>query len=118
MNESPKFPFGASSSDTDAPPGLVWAFRVHADGTPEALPVDAPIPTDHDGWLWLHFNLADARACALLPRFEDLPPEASAILVAPDGTQQLHVEDNCVYGVFADLIADIDGATREFGYLH
>jgi zinc transporter len=99
-------------------PGLVWAFRVGADGTPESFPVDAPIETHRDGWLWLHFNLADARACALLPRLDDVPPEAGQILVAPDGNQQLHVDDSCVYGVFADLINDVDGATREFGYLH
>jgi zinc transporter len=99
-------------------PGLVWAFRVHADGTPQSLDVDKPIDVNDDGWLWLHFNLADARACELLPRFEDLPPDAASVLTAPDGTQQLHAEDTCVYGIFADLIADLDGATSHFGYLH
>jgi zinc transporter len=100
-------------------PGLVWAFRIHADGTPEALPIDQPVAIACDeGWLWLHFNLADARACALLPQFADLPAAATAALTAPDGAQQLHVDDHAVYGIFADLIADIDGATRQFGYLH
>lgn len=108
----------ASLSAAQCMPGLVWAFRIHADGTPEALPADKPINLKDDGWLWLHFNLADARACELLPRFEDLPPEAAAVLTAPDGTQQLHVDDESVYGIFADLIADIDGATNHFGYLH
>lgn len=99
-------------------PGLVWAFRIHADGTPESLPADKPINLKDDGWLWLHFNLADARACELLPRFENLPPEAAVVLTAPDGTQQLHVDDESVYGIFADLIADLDGPTQHFGYLH
>jgi zinc transporter len=106
------------ASDAQIMPGLVWAFRIHADGTPQSLPVDKPIEMNDDGWLWLHFNLADARACALLPRFEDLPPEAAVALTAPDGAQQLHAEDTCVYGIFADLIADLDGATSHFGYLH
>jgi zinc transporter len=38
--------------------GLVWAFRIHSDGVPEALPIDRPIPFSHDGLLWLHFNLS------------------------------------------------------------
>jgi zinc transporter len=118
MHDTPASAALAPQSAAQAMPGLVWAFRVHADGTPEALPIDKPIAMDDDGWLWLHFNLADARACALLPRVEDLPPEAAVALTAPDGTQQLHVEDTCVYGIFADLIADIEGATDHFGYLH
>jgi zinc transporter len=95
--------------------GLVWAFRIHADGTPEPLSIDAPIESHHDGWLWLHFNLADARACALLSNLEGLPPEAARL---PEGNRQLYVDDSCVYGVFTDLINDVDGVTREFGYLH
>jgi zinc transporter len=117
MDDTPASAIAPQSAD-QAMPGLVWAFRIHADGTPEALPIDKPIAINDDGWLWLHFNLADARACALLPRFEDLPPEAAVALIAPDGGQQLHVDDTCVYGIFCDLIADLDGATTHFGYLH
>jgi zinc transporter len=43
-------------------PGLVWAFRIHSDGSSESLAIDQPIGLAHDGLLWLHFNLADARA--------------------------------------------------------
>ena len=99
-------------------PGLVWAFRIHADGVPEPLAVDAPIDMHHDGWLWLNFNLADTRACDLLTQFSDLPPAATRVLLAPDGHQQLHVEPTCIYGIFADLIYGLDGATREIGFLH
>jgi len=46
-----------SPSSTSGPiPGLVWAFRIHSDGSPEALPVDEPISFAHDGLLWLHFK--------------------------------------------------------------
>jgi hypothetical protein len=46
-----------SPSSTSGPiPGLVWAFCIHSDGSPEALPVDEPISFAHDGLLWLHFN--------------------------------------------------------------
>jgi zinc transporter len=44
------------------PSGLVFAFRVHADGATEELSVDQPLDDRPDGWLWLHFNLADTRA--------------------------------------------------------
>jgi zinc transporter len=108
----------AGSMTAGVMPGLVWAFRMHADGTPEALPVDAPIDMHHEGWLWLHFNLADARACTLLSGFDGFSSAAAATLVAPDEQPQLYVEDECVYGVFADRIYDLDGATEEIGYLH
>ena len=41
-------------------PGLVWAFLIHDDGSAEPLAPDQPIERRRDGWLWLHFNLADA----------------------------------------------------------
>ncbi len=71
MDDTPATSFPRASG-AQTMPGLVWAFRMHADGTPQSLPVDKPIDINDDGWLWLHFNLADARACALLPRFEDI----------------------------------------------
>lgn len=58
-----------AGASADAPletlPGLVPAFRVEA-GAGEELPVDKPIAERPDSWLWLHFNLADARACRFL----------------------------------------------------
>src|SRR6187399_307700 len=79
-------------------PGLVWAFRIHSDGTPEALAVDQPIPFSHDGLLWLHFNLADARAWQwLTPANLDVPAQARALLLSKDNYQQLHTVDDCVY---------------------
>ena len=64
-------------------PGLVWAFRIHSDGAPEMLAVDQPIPFSHDGLLWLHFNLADARALQwLTPANLDVPAQARALLLS------------------------------------
>lgn len=99
-------------------PGLIWAFRIHADGTAEPLPTGTPIDMHHDGWLWLHFNLADARAVPLLNAFLGLPPAARQVLTAAEAHQQLQVDEAAVYGVFADLIYGLDGATREIGFLH
>lgn len=97
-------------------PGLVWAFRLHLDGSAESLPIDSPIEFSHDGRLWLHLNLGDVR---LRSWFFDanLPPLARELLLSSDNFQQLHILDDCVYGVFSDLIRDIDSATDETGFL-
>jgi zinc transporter len=97
-------------------PGVVWAFRLHHDGSAEQLPIDAPIEFTHDGRLWLHFNLADARVRPWLAEL-NIPPLAREMLLSNDNFQQLHLLDDCVYGVFSDLIRDIDAATQETGFL-
>ena len=97
-------------------PGLVWAFRLHSDGSAESLPIDEPIEFSHDGRLWLHFNLTDARARQWLAAVE-IPSLARELLVSHDNYQQLHTIDNCVYGVFSDLVRDIDAATEDTGFL-
>jgi zinc transporter len=85
------------SPNATAPiPGLVWAFRIHSDGSSEPLPIDKPIAPAHDGLLWLHFNLADARALHWL---------ASADLQASAQARALL------------LSKDIGEATEETGYL-
>src|SRR6201996_6276605 len=99
-------------------PGLVWAFRIHADGSPEALPVDAPISFDHDGLLWLHFNLADAQALHWLATTDlQVPAQAMQLVLGTDNFQQLHSADDSVYGVISDLMRDIAETSDETGYL-
>ena len=107
------------SPDAGAPiPGLIWAFRIHADGSSEALSVDEPIAFSHDGLLWLHFNLADARALQWLsPANLGVPAPARALLLSKDTYQQLHTIDDCVYGVISDLLRDVGEATEDTGYL-
>lgn len=101
-----------------AVPGLVWAFRIDPDGTPESLPVDQPIPASHGGLLWLHFNLADARALQWLSSARlQVPAQARALLLGKDAFQQLHTADDCVYGVISDLLREVGEATEEIGYL-
>jgi zinc transporter len=101
-----------------APPGLISAFRLKADGAVEELAVDRPIAADPEGWLWLHFNLADARACHFLRSASYLPVAARELLVAADEHQQLHASDDCLYGVFPDLVCGLDGITDEISFLH
>jgi zinc transporter len=98
-------------------PGLVWAFRIHEDGTADALAVDKPIENRHDGWLWLHLNLADMRARQWLRTIE-LPAAAVALLTSYDNHQQLHAADASIYGVFCDLTRNLGETGNEFAHLH
>jgi len=117
-------PRAASTADSPAGaflqplPGLVWACRLGANGTAEELPVDRPVGEHQTGWLWLHFNLADARACQLLRSLTDFPAEAKELLLTADEHQQLHVKETCIYGIFADLVCGLHGVTEEIGFLH
>ena len=70
-------------------PGLVWAFLVRDDGSAEPLDRDGPIASRRDGWLWLHLNLADARAAEWL-RATKLPAAALTMMLSRDRHQQLH----------------------------
>src|SRR3569833_1977992 len=103
---------GVISDAGSAIPGLVWAFRLHGDGSAEPLPIDQPIEFSHDGRLWLHFNLTDARVRPWIAA-SSLPPLARDLLLSNDTFQQLHVNDHCIYGVFSDLVREIDAATEE-----
>jgi zinc transporter len=48
----------------------------------------------------------------------DLPASARELLIAADEHQQFHASEDCLYGVFADLVCMLDGVTEEIGYLH
>jgi zinc transporter len=99
-------------------PGLISAFRFKSDGSATELPIDEPIVERSDGWLWLHFNLADMRACHFLRLASSIPASARELLVTGDEHQQLHATETCLYGVFADLVYGLDGITEEIGFLH
>ena len=114
-----------AASDTARSPLVSRRFRAWSGrfasirtAAPEALPIDQPIPFSHDGLLWLHFNLADARALQwLTPANLDVPAQARALLLSKDNYQQLHTVDDCVYGVISDLLRDVGDATEDTGYL-
>jgi zinc transporter len=97
-------------------PGLIWAFRIHADGSAQALPIDKPIESRRDGWLWLHVNLADARTAEWL-RGAALPAAALAMMLSRDRHQQLHATQSSVYGVFADVVQQIERPGDEIAHL-
>ena len=98
-------------------PGLVWAFRIHEDGSSEPLPIDKPIDNPHDGWLWLHLNLTDTRTSRWLSAI-DFPAVATKLLTSHDNHQQLHATAGCIYGVFSDLSREVGRTGDEFAHLH
>src|SRR5215475_8774047 len=106
-----------SRTGPDLVPGLVWAFRIHTDGSAEELSPDCAIEDRHDGWIWLHLNLADTRACHWLRASTDLPGAAIRALLSTDTHQELHASDDCVYGAFADMVRALDHASDELGIL-
>ena len=99
-------------------PGLVWAFRFHPDGTSEELAPEQPVVDHLEGWLWLHFDLPDGATPQALKGFSRLPPSAMELFIATDEHQQLHVDDGCVYGVFANLVHGQGDQAREIGFVH
>src|SRR5262249_16293852 len=66
LTDAPARAGATLESPAGALPGLVFAFRLRPDGIAEELGVDRAIAVEPRGWLWLHFNLADAWACHFL----------------------------------------------------
>lgn len=101
-------------------PGLVLAFKFYADGRAEELhPEKAVDLSVVDGsWLWLHFNLADKRACQWIAASAGVPQAARTLLVALHDHQQLYATADCVYGVFSDLVRNLDRTLDQTGYLN
>jgi zinc transporter len=97
-------------------PGLVWAFLVRDDGSAEPIDRDGPIASRRDGWLWLHLNLADARAAEWL-RATKLPAAALTMMLSRDRHQQLHAVESCIYGTFADFVTRLEGPGDDIGHL-
>jgi zinc transporter len=119
----------APASGHDAPPvpteqgvlpGLVFAFRFAADGSASELAVDRPIDmalTD-GAWLWLHFNVADARACRWIGSAADMPAPARSLLVALNDHQQFNTAGDWFYGVFSDLVRELDHDIDRIAFLN
>jgi len=100
-------------------PGLIWVFRILADGTAEPVAPLAEIENPHGGWLWLHFNLSDSRAVQWLESFPPLSEDAREVLLGGEDDQCLHASDACIYGIIADFVQRLDRHSRnEIGHMH
>jgi zinc transporter len=117
LNVDPKSDGTRAQTDSQTLPGLVSAFLFHTKGVGEELPVDQPIAIHDDGWLWLHFNLADPGTFKSVQSISDLPAPVKTLLVAANNQQQLYADDACTYGVFADFVDDSNGNAKDIGFV-
>ena len=115
----PKAAAGAAAGSITAEvvPGLIWGFRIDRHGT--AMPVTRPDMTVHrdDGWLWLHFNLADKRTGKWLASFAPVPKVGLDLFLSSDDTQRMVAAGSCVTGIIFDLVHGFDRNNDEFGHL-
>lgn len=98
--------------------GLVWAVVANAGGATRELPPGTPLAVPDEGWLWLHFNLADGRTRHSLQSLLGLPATVATLLCDIDEFQQLHAYAAFTCGMISDIARDIDGPTDQFGFLH
>ena len=101
-------------------PGLLWAYKFSADGCGRQLGPDIAYDdlTTLDGWVWLHFSLADERARQFVLQLPGLPDAAKATLIDPDEHLCVALNDSTVHGIFSDLQRDLGGKTNDIGKLH
>ena len=85
--------------------GLVWAYRVFDSGAAEILqgPVLREALERKDGWLWLNFDLSDARAPLEIAALPHLPREAVDMLLTPSDRQHVEIFGDVIAGVVADF---------------
>jgi zinc transporter len=102
-------------------PGLVWAYHFRPGSAPcTRLPTEAT-RSDIDvgeGFLWLHFNLADSRTASFLEGLESLAPPAVAALTTHETHAAVTLDERCVYGTLVDFQREFDSDTRDIGWLH
>ncbi len=100
-------------------PGLGFTYRFR-DGQAEPLTArDIPAAlAEPGGWIWIHLSLTATHARDWIAHTAPLPDRARAILLSDDDHQLLEPIEGGVAGVFADLLREFAGETRELGRLH
>jgi len=100
-------------------PGLVFGYEFDDEGRPTLLTtanVEAALIA-RDGWVWLHFNLADGRARDWIERNARLPEAAVDHLLETDDHLRLSAEDDALIGVFADFRRELARGTQDIAHL-
>jgi len=104
---------------SEALPGLVWAYGFDADGVARALSAQdlGPALASPEGWIWLHFNLANARAREWIDQQAPLPEAARELLLEADDHLCLMAEEDALIGVCADFRRELDHDTQDIARL-
>lgn len=104
--------------DDPALPGLLWAMRFDGAGRGRLVSPGEPVPppdTLEAGFVWLHFNLNDARLPALAAEGRLGDPDLAAAALAADPHQRVAIEEAQAGGVVADLVRATDGDRQRHG---
>jgi zinc transporter len=102
-------------------PGLVWAHRFDRDtGACHRVAPDVKLDSllGHDGFVWLHLGLSDARVPNLIAGLPAITQEAMQALVSRDAHATLSVTSDVVCGTLVDFQREFDEMSSEFGWLH
>lgn len=97
--------------------GLICGFTLRRDRSPEPIAWDGGYPGPAGSPVWLHFNLADARACRWLAGCEWLPQPARDLLLDTDEHIHLGAAGPGFAGVIGDLHHDFDDDPEGLGVL-
>jgi zinc transporter len=105
-----------SIPDVDSP--FAWIYRFDQTGEACALSTPEPLRRDDGCFLWLHLNIADARAREWISHTPDLPPEARIVLGDRNDHQLLLGSEDYICGVFTDFTREFEGSSSEgFGQI-
>ncbi|MCO6185538.1 CorA family divalent cation transporter [Rhizobium sp. L1K21] len=101
-------------------PGLVWAYHFPGDGTGARQLHDEQLPDAliSQGFVWLHFGLADTRLPAFLESLNLLPESVYLALVTRDMHPSATVEDGWLFGTLSGFQREFDHKSRELDFLH
>jgi zinc transporter len=110
--------FEGGSMNDDVIPGLLWGYRFDATGRGRRLVIGEVDGLDGmaEGWTWLHFNLANARAREWLGR-APMSRRAREVLLDDEEIPTLIGVDSVGVGVLADLKREFDHSTEEIARL-
>lgn len=98
--------------------GLICGFALQPQGAATPLSWDAKFNLDNmNGPVWLHFNLADARAVNWIATCDAIPLDARELLLDHDALARHEVADNGLALVIGDLHHDFNGDPEGFGTL-
>lgn len=96
--------------------GLICAFALPEQGPVRQLPLDRSA-SDNAGPTWLHFNLADIRACNRITAFDDVPQLAKELLLDTDPHIRSEIFGDGIALVIGDLNHDFTDDPEDFGVL-
>ena len=91
--------------DTIDTSGLVCGYRIDGEGQASELAwenAEAALD-DEASVVWLHFNLADARARERIESFRQIPQAAKTLLLGRDSHMRIEVAGSGLAGVVGDL---------------